>query len=318
MRKARICTISFGGCGDPDKSRKALINLVEKASFSEPDLIVLPETCVTLGLASKVQTWWYPDEQTAKVAKQVVKAAEPVPGPTTDALAAECRKYHTYIICPLYQRKPDNTIYNSVILIGPEGNILGEYYKKHPAIPEIEMGVKPGEGTPVFEIKFGKIGMAACYDLNFRDVINGLSEYGVEIVFFVSMYEGGYQLQIWAFDFGVYVISSHTGGYSTFVDVTGKIISRADPRYNTILTEELNLDRKVFHLDYNWEKLNKVRKKYGKGIKIDILAPEGIFALESCMPDVIVDEIAREFGLEYRKDYFKRANQVREKALEKR
>jgi len=315
MRKARISTISFGGCGDPNESRKALINLVEKASFSEPDLIVLPETCVTFGLMSEART----DKQFAKVAKQIVKAAERVPGPTTEVLSAKCRKYHTYIICPLYQRKPDNTIYNSAILIGPEGNILGEYHKKHPAISEIEMmGVKPGDDTPVFEIKFGKIGMAICYDLNFRDVINGLSEHGVEIVFFLSMYEGGYQLQIWAFDFGVYVVSSHTGGYSTFVDVTGKIISRANPIYNPILTEELNLNRKVFPLDYNWEKLDKVRKKYGKGIKIDILVPEDIFALESCIPDVTVDDIATEFDLKHRKDSFKRANEVREEALEKR
>lgn len=326
MKKARICSISFSGRGDLDKSRRALVNLVKQASFSEPDLIVLPETCVTCGLRNDVRTI----EQFAEVTKQAVKAAEPVPGPTTEALAAECRKCHIYIICPLYQRKSDNTIHNSAILIGPEGNILGEYHKKHPVIDEIENGVRPGQDTPVFETRFGKIGMAICYDLNFRDVISGLSERGVEIVFFPTAYEGGRQLQIWAFDFGVYVVSSHSGGYSTFVDVSGRIISRTNPGYNPILTEklnpgynpivteDLNLDRKIFSLDYNWKKLDRVRKKYGKGIKIDIFVPESIFVLESCIFDLTVEDIAREFDLEYRKDYFERANQVCEKALEKR
>ena len=137
------------------------------------------------------------------------------------------------------------------------------------------------------------------------------------IIFFPSAYEGGLQLQFWAFDFGVYVVSSHVGGYSTFVDVSGKIIARSDPNYSPVLTEEINLDRKILHLDHNFEKLDKVRKRYGKGVKIDIFRPEAVFALESLMSEVGVNDIVKEFGLEYRKDYFKRAKQVRQKTLEK-
>ena len=297
MRNVRISAISFTGYEDVDKSRKALLNLVDLASFNEPNLIVLPETCITMGV------------------KDAVNFAEPVPGRMTEAMSAKARQYHSYIICPLLQRNHEGTVYNSSILIDPEGKVIGEYHKKHPGISEIEKGIRPGEKTPVFDVAFGRIGMCICYDLNFRDVIEGLSQGGAEIIFFVSAYEGGLQLQIWAFDFRVYVVSAHAGGYSSFIDVTGKIINKGDPNYNSVVTEELNLDRKIFSLDYNYEKLNEVRKKYGAGVKIDVHYPEDIFALESRMPDVTVNDIVKEFSLEYRRDHFIRANKVRQKAL---
>lgn len=297
MRKVRISAISFSGRGSTDKNRASLLSLIDRAVLSVPDLVVLPEVCVSLGMSNGVD------------------AAEPVPGPTTNAMAEKAREHDIYIICPIFQRKPDDTIFNSSIIIGKDGEVVGEYHKKHPTIGEIESGVRPGTDTPAFNLSFGKIGMCICYDLNFRDVVEGLVGNGAEIIFFSSMYEGGRQLQGWALDFSVYLVSSHSGGYSTFVDVTGEIINRSDPGYDAIITEELNLDRKILHLDYNSTKFDDIRRKYGAGVKTDVCRPEAIFALESCMPDVTVDDIVKEFELEYLSDYFIRANKVREEAL---
>jgi hypothetical protein len=97
----------------------------------------------------------------------------------------------------------------------------------------------------------------------------------------------------------------------------GRIIDRGDPNYYPIVTQDLNLDYKVLHLDENQKKLDAVRRKYGRGIKIEVCRPEAIFTLESLMPDVTVGEIIREFSLETRTDYFLRSRRVRAEALKK-
>src|SRR5690606_6188012 len=104
-----------------------------------------------------------------------------------------------------------------------------EYRKMFPTDYEMEAGILPGDSTPAFETPFGRIGMAICFDLNFREVIEGLVDSGAEIVFFVSAYEGGRQLQRWALDYNVYVVLAHREGYGQIVDVSGNLLQKGDP-----------------------------------------------------------------------------------------
>ena len=121
-------------------------------------------------------------------------------------MVAKAKEYEIHIILPLYQRLPSGEIYNSGVIIGPQGDRLGEYHKKYPTVKEMNAGVTPGEDTPVFSLPFGRVGMAICFDLNFDDVAAGLAEEEVELIFFLSMYEGGRQLQTWAYNCGAYMV----------------------------------------------------------------------------------------------------------------
>jgi predicted amidohydrolase len=301
-RNVRVASISFGGGGGPvegryERARTAALELIEAAALDRPDIVCLPETFTGLGCG---EADW-------------IASAEPVPGPTTDALAAVARRHAMWVICPIVQRAGERR-HNAAVLLDRRGEVAGIYHKIHPTIGEIRRGITPGTEASVLETDFGRIGCAICYDLNFRDVIEGLSAGGAELVFFPSMYRGGLQLSIWAHDFAVHVISATPGEGSAIVDPLGRVLVQSSA-YQKILSRTLNLDRRVLHIDENNRHWPAIKAKYGAGVEIDVATPEAVFSLISHLPDVRVEEIILEFGLETRTEYFDRANRVRSGAL---
>jgi beta-ureidopropionase len=299
-RIARIATIVYSGEGATTEEKRGKgLQMLEQASLFRPDIVCLPETFTGLGLGSA--EW--------------IATAEEVPGATTKAAGEIARRHRMYVICPIVQREGER-IYNSAVVIGREGEVLGAYHKVHPTIGEIEAGITPGTETPVFDTDFGRVGCAICYDLNFRDVIEGLAAKGAEVVFFPSMYCGGLQLRVWAHDFGVFVASAHSGGLSAIVDPLGRVLKWSSI-YERILCREVNLDGIVCHIDYNERQWAHIRAKYGPLVEIDIATDEGKFRLVSHHPDVTAQDVVEEAGLERLGVYFERANRIREEALER-
>jgi predicted amidohydrolase len=288
MRTVRVASISFRRGNDVAATLQQALALVNQAGEAQPDIIVLPENCINSR-----------------------ETAETVPGPITAAMAERARELNCHIIIPLMQKADDGTLRNVAVLIDPQGAIVGLYQKMFPTDYEMASGVMPGTETPVFATPVGRIGMAICFDLNFSEVITGLAEAGAEIVFFVSAYEGGRQLHRWALDYGVYIVSAHREGYGYIIDKSGYILQKGDPVYGPIVVRDLNLERKILHLDYNWRKLRDVVARYGKGVHIDIYRPEAICALESRSPDLTVDAIMAEFGLESYSGYLARSRRLR-------
>src|SRR5690606_14561134 len=99
-------------------------------------------------------------------------------------------------------------------------------------------------------------------------------------------------------DYGVTIVSAHQQGSGAIVDPSGQLLQAGDRVYHPIIVRDLNLDRKILHLDYNWKRMNEIQAKYRKGVHMDVYRPEAIFALESRRPDLRVEEIIEEFGLE--------------------
>jgi predicted amidohydrolase len=304
-RNVRVASISFGGGSGPvegryERARTAAVELLEQAAVDRPDIACLPETFTGLGCG---HADWF-------------ASAEPVPGPTTEAVGALAKRHGMWVICPIVERRGDLT-FNAAVLLDRRGEVAGIYHKIHPTINELNIGITPGTEAPVFETDFGRIGCAICYDLNFRDVIEGLAAGGAEVVFFPSMYRGGLQLSIWAFDYGVHVVSATPGEGSAIVDPLGRVQVQSS-RYQMILSRVLNLDRRLLHIDENYLQWPAIKEKYGAGIEIDVATPEAHFVLISHLPDVTADDVVREFKLEVRTDYFRRANREREQRLPKR
>ena len=57
--------------------------------------------------------------------------AEPVPGPTTEAMAAYARKYQMAMVMPVYEREQAGVYYNTAAVIDADGSYLGKYRKNH-------------------------------------------------------------------------------------------------------------------------------------------------------------------------------------------
>ena len=88
----------------------------------------------------------------------------PVAGPETEVFADIARRYQLRIMLGMLERD-DDAVYNSAVLINPNGQVDGLYRKVHLAVGgEIESGILPGEGFPVFETEIGRIGCNICMD----------------------------------------------------------------------------------------------------------------------------------------------------------
>ncbi len=137
---------------------------IEMAAKKKADLVVLPETITVYGTGLK-----YAD------------CAEPIPGPSTKYFGQLAKKYDLYIVVGLLERE-QHLVYNVAVLIGPDGEIVGKYRKVTLPRGEIEGGIMPGHEYPVFNTRFGKVGMMICYDGFFPEVARELSKNGAEII----------------------------------------------------------------------------------------------------------------------------------------
>jgi predicted amidohydrolase len=303
-RYVRVSTITFGGAhshsADPDEvvksNLKAAVELFNRAVLDKPDIVALPEVFAFIGV---------PLEQWEKV-------AETIEGQVVKTFRELARRHNCWVICPFVER--DNGLRNSAAFIDREGNVVATYHKMHPTIGEMEAGVIPGDEAVVVESDFGRIGCAICFDLNFKDVIEGMAKGGVEIVFFCSMYLGGLQTRIWAHDYSVFIASACTSYGAMLVDPLGRVIATSQP-YEPVVTRRLNLDVVVLHLDYNHTKFTALKERYGQAIEIDISSPEGKCMLISHSHEVSAKEIVEEFGLEPLRNYFERAEAMRKRIL---
>lgn len=165
-RKVRLAAAHFrprGGKTPMDNCRM-FEPLIADAARQRADLIVLPETLTFVGLG-----------------KSYFDVSEPVPGPSTDYFGELAKKHNLYIVAGLVERDR-HLIYNVAVMLGPDGKIVGKYRKVALPRGEIAGGITPGDEYPVFDTRFGKVGMMVCYDGFFPEVARRLSDNGAEVI----------------------------------------------------------------------------------------------------------------------------------------
>ena len=164
-RKVRLATVHYKPTGkSPRDNCQEYSPLIAEAARQKADLVVLGETVTMVG-----------------VGKGPVDVAEPIPGPTTDYFSSLAKQYQTHIVVSLNERE-GHLVYNAAVLLGPDGKLIGKYRKMCMPHSEAESGVMPGNDYPVFDTKFGKVGMMICYDGFFPEVARELTNRGAEVI----------------------------------------------------------------------------------------------------------------------------------------
>jgi predicted amidohydrolase len=165
-RKARLATVHFQPRNgkSPEGNCRLYEPFIAEAARQKADLVVLGETLTYHGLG-----------------KPFAEVAEPIPGPSTAYFGGLAMKYNLYLVAGLVERA-GHLLYNTAVLLGPDGKVQGKYRKVTLPRGEIEGGICPGDEYPVFETRFGRLGMMICYDGFFPEVARQLTNRGAEVI----------------------------------------------------------------------------------------------------------------------------------------
>src|ERR1043165_2762733 len=114
--------------------------------------------------------------------------AEPVPGPSTEALSRVARDHHVTVIAPIFERRAIGLYHNSAAVIDATGNISGIYRKMHipddPAYYE-KFYFTPGDlGFRAFDTSVGPIGTLICWDQWYPEGARLTALRGANILFY--------------------------------------------------------------------------------------------------------------------------------------
>lgn len=116
------------------------------------------------------------------------KLAEPVPGPSSDALAKLAKDLGVVIIASLFEKRTQGLYHNTTAILDADGTYLGKYRKMHipddPAYYE-KFYFTPGDlGYKVFNTKFARIGVLICWDQWYPEASRITALMGAEILFY--------------------------------------------------------------------------------------------------------------------------------------
>ena len=225
-RHVRLATVHHRprGTASPQESLERFSGLVEQAARRGADIVCLPEGITTAGNGLSY-----------------AQAAEAVPGPTTAFLGDLARRLRVWIVAGLYERS-GSRLYNTAVLVGRDGTLVGRYRKMSLPDEEIEGGITPGSDTPVFDTDFGRVGLMICWDSSYPEVAHALAERGAEVI--LMPIAGGVEslVQARAVENQVHVVASGYDFRSGIFDRRGERIADAkgDP---DVLVAEVDLSR---------------------------------------------------------------------------
>ena len=179
----------------------------------------------------------------------------------------ELAKQHKMVmVVPVYEEAMTGVYYNTAAVIDEEGTYLGKYRKHH--IPHCHPGFwekfyfTPGDvGYPVFETRYGNIGVYICYDRHFPEGARELGLNGAEIVFNPSATVAGLSEYLWKLEQPAHAVANqyfvgainrvgteapwNIGefyGQSYFCDPRGQIMVEGSRDQDEVVIADLDLD----------------------------------------------------------------------------
>lgn len=258
---------------DPEKNLKHGAAKVEEAARLGAQVICLPELFRSQYFCQKEDVRFF-------------DLAEPIPGPTTEALSAVARKHHVVVIAPVFEKRAPGVYHNSVAVLDTDGSLKGIYRKMHipddPAYYE-KFYFTPGDlGFKAFTTSKGTIGTLICWDQWYPEGARLTALQGAVVLFYPTAIGwhphekqefGAQQREAWmtvqrghAIANGVYVAAVNRVGHerldsespgiefwgsSFLADPQGVIVAEASVDKEEILIGEVDLER-VEHVRRNW------------------------------------------------------------------
>lgn len=175
MREITVAVVQMKPkTGEPEENLVKMSEMISKiASQQRVDLIVFPEL-ITSG---------------NELGVRFTEVAQRVPGPTINLIAQRANDYGIFVAFGMVTKeKVESVLYNSAVLVGPDGELIEVYNKVH-LRGEERMAFREGFRLPVAETEIGNIGLMIGYDLAYPEVARCLAMDGADLLCCISNWE---------------------------------------------------------------------------------------------------------------------------------
>jgi len=153
--------------GQPEHNLQKMLDWIDRAAQQDVQVLVFPECALTGYDLSR---------------EEAEQLAEPGDGQAAGTLAAASRRTGMLVVFGLIERAPDDRLFNTAMLLGPDG-LIGRYRKTHLPTLGVDRFLTPGEDIEApFETPLGRFGLLVCYDLRFPEPARVLALAGAQAV----------------------------------------------------------------------------------------------------------------------------------------
>ena len=213
---------------------------VDDAVRQHPDIVVLPEF---------FNNEYFPQYRDYRY----MDYAEPDDGFTQARLKEKAKQHGIHIVSTIFEMARPGLYYDTAMLIGPPGEIIGKYRKVHPAalLSLEKIYFRGGSSFPVFPVGDWTVGFSICYDNLFPESCRCLTLHGAELIIapYATPVADPWEnfLTTRALENGVFLAAcNHVGkegdwtmsGKSMIIDPLGKILTQASATDEEIITVE--------------------------------------------------------------------------------
>jgi N-carbamoylputrescine amidase len=174
-RTFRIGCVQMRMTDDADANLRRAIDGIRDAAARGAEAICLPEL---------FRTPYFCQREDAAL----FDLAEPIPGPTTTALADVARQLGVVLVASVFERRAAGVYHNTAVVLGKDGSERGRYRKMH--IPDDPLFYEkfyftPGDlGFRAIDTEIGKIGTLVCWDQWYPEGARLTALQGADVLFY--------------------------------------------------------------------------------------------------------------------------------------
>ncbi|MCL4255759.1 MAG: carbon-nitrogen hydrolase family protein [Anaerolineae bacterium] len=208
----------------------AVVQMSPKLNESSENLLKMSEMIGKIASQEKVDLIVFPELITSgnELGLRFTELAQRVPGPTVNLIAQRANDYGVYVAFGMVTKeRVESVLYNSAILIGPDGELVDVYNKVH-LRGEERMAFREGIRLSVNDTEVGTIGMLLGYDLAFPEITRSLVLDGADMILVMANWEVNYMdewktyLRSRAYENSVYMVGANRVGEDITLNFGGE------------------------------------------------------------------------------------------------
>ncbi len=166
--------------GDPESNVEMIRRLIRKVNWNQNlDLVVLPELSATGEVDNRSRALGLSQTRDGEMVRRFINLA---------------RGEQVYLIFGFIEREGDR-LYNTAMLVGPDGDIVGTYRKTHLGESDLTWA-EPGDDIPVFQTRLGRMGLLIGEDVLFPEAAGVLMVKRADVIAIPSAWKGEFGKEV--------------------------------------------------------------------------------------------------------------------------